>query len=115
VTNLAWATKASSSTPASCPIKVVAELFADGIPTAVLSGPTFAREVGAGLPSAMTVASTNRAYAQAARRVDQHRHVRAYTSDDVIGVEVGGATKNVYAIAPASATASASARTRESH
>ena len=75
VTRLAWATKGFELDTGLLPYQVVAELFADGIPTAVLSGPTFAREVGAGLPSAMTVASTNRAYAQQLAAVDQHRHV----------------------------------------
>ena len=98
VTRLAWATKGFELDTGLLPYQVVAELFADGIPTAVLSGPTFAREVGAGLPSAMTVASTNRAYAQQLAASISTDTFRAYTSDDVIGVEVGGATKNVYAI-----------------
>ena len=98
VTRLAWATKGFELDTGLLPYQVVGELFADGIATAVLSGPTFAREVGAGLPSAMTVASTNRAYAQQLAASISTDTFRAYTSDDVIGVEVGGATKNVYAI-----------------
>ena len=98
VTRLAWATKGFELETGLLPYQVVAELFAASVPTAVLSGPTFAREVGAGLPSAMTVASTNRAYAQQLAASISTDTFRAYTSDDVIGVEVGGATKNVYAI-----------------
>jgi len=95
---LAWATKGFELDTGLLPYQVVAELFPAGVPTAVLSGPTFAREVGAGLPSAMTVASTNRAYAQQVAASISTDTFRAYTSDDMIGVEVGGATKNVYAI-----------------
>jgi glycerol-3-phosphate dehydrogenase (NAD(P)+) len=98
VKRLAWATKGFEVETGLLPYQVVAELFPAGVPTAVLSGPTFAREVGAGLPSAMTVASTNREYAQHLAESISTPTFRAYTSDDVIGVEVGGATKNVYAI-----------------
>jgi glycerol-3-phosphate dehydrogenase (NAD(P)+) len=98
VTRLAWATKGFELDTGLLPYQVVAELFPAETATAVLSGPTFAREVGAGLPSAMTVASTNRAYARQLAASISTDTFRAYTSDDVIGVEVGGATKNVYAI-----------------
>ncbi|MFM1892323.1 MAG: glycerol-3-phosphate dehydrogenase, partial [Pseudomonadota bacterium] len=66
---------------------------------AVISGPTFAGEVARGLPTAITVASTSPAHAQ---RLAGYLHgdtFRAYTSDDIIGVQVGGAAKNVMAIA----------------
>jgi glycerol-3-phosphate dehydrogenase (NAD(P)+) len=65
----------------------------------VVSGPTFAREVAEGLPTAVTVASRN---AQLASEMAARLHsstFRAYTSEDVTGVEVGGAVKNVLAIA----------------
>jgi len=64
----------------------------------VLSGPTFAREVGAGLPSAMTVASYDGDYAMDLARSISGRNFRAYASSDMVGVEVGGAVKNVLAI-----------------
>ena len=64
----------------------------------MLSGPTFAREVGLGLPTAMTVASRDNDYALALARGLSGRNFRAYASTDVTGVEVGGATKNVLAI-----------------
>jgi glycerol-3-phosphate dehydrogenase (NAD(P)+) len=64
----------------------------------VLSGPTFAREVGLGLPTAMTVASRDRDYAMEVAQRLSGANFRAYASTDVIGVEVGGATKNVLAI-----------------
>jgi glycerol-3-phosphate dehydrogenase (NAD(P)+) len=64
----------------------------------VLSGPTFAREVGAGLPTAMTVASPNAAYAQALAGELSSANFRAYTSTDIMGVEIGGAVKNALAV-----------------
>ena len=98
VKNLAWATKGFELDTGLLPYQVVAEVFGSGIPTAVLSGPTFAREVGAGLPSAMTIASRDDDYAQRLAESISTDTFRAYMSSDVAGVEVGGATKNVYAI-----------------
>jgi glycerol-3-phosphate dehydrogenase (NAD(P)+) len=98
VARLAWATKGFELDTGLLPYQVVAELFPAGLPTAVLSGPTFAREVGAGLPSAMTIASADDGYAQRLAESISTDTFRAYTSADMIGVEVGGATKNVYAI-----------------
>ena len=97
-TRLAWATKGFEHSTGRLPHEVAAEELGAGVPVAVLSGPTFAREVAAGLPTAMTVAASDPAYAAAlAARLSDHMF-RAYTSDDMIGVEVGGAVKNVLAI-----------------
>lgn len=79
--------------------EVLAETLGDGVPTAVISGPSFAREAVAGLPTAVTVASSDRGFAT---DLVSHLHqgaFRAYTGTDVIGVELGGAVKNVLAIA----------------
>jgi glycerol-3-phosphate dehydrogenase (NAD(P)+) len=65
---------------------------------AVLSGPSFAREVALGLPTAVVVASASPAVAKAAQLRCAAEHLRVYTSDDTIGVELGGALKNVIAI-----------------
>ena len=65
---------------------------------AVLSGPTFAREVGAGLPTAMTIASPDAAFASALAQELSSANFRAYTSTDIMGVEIGGAVKNVLAV-----------------
>jgi glycerol-3-phosphate dehydrogenase (NAD(P)+) len=65
---------------------------------AVLSGPTFAREVGAGLPTAMTIASSDAAFAKTLAQDLSSTQFRAYTSTDIAGVEVGGAVKNVLAV-----------------
>lgn len=65
----------------------------------VLSGPSFAQEVAAGLPVALTVASPNDALQATAVQALHHDAARIYRSDDVVGVELGGALKNVIAIA----------------
>jgi glycerol-3-phosphate dehydrogenase (NAD(P)+) len=95
---LAWATKGFELGSGLLPYEVVRAVLPEELPMAVLSGPTFAREVGAGLPSAMTIASPSVDYAQRLAESISTPVFRAYTSTDVIGVEVGGATKNVYAI-----------------
>ena len=95
---LAWATKGFELDTGLLPYQVAGQLLPASLPTAVLSGPTFAREVGAGLPTAMTIASADLDYAQRLAERISSEAFRAYTSTDVVGVEVGGATKNVYAI-----------------
>jgi glycerol-3-phosphate dehydrogenase (NAD(P)+) len=78
------------------------ELIADrcpGAPVAALSGPTFAREVALGLPTACVVASRDEALARRLQAELGSREFRLYTNADVVGVEVGGALKNVIAIA----------------
>ena len=95
---LAWATKGFELDSGALPHTVVGEVFGDRLPAAVLSGPTFAKEVAEGLPSALTVASHDAEYGRhLAERIATDRF-RAYTSGDVAGVEIGGATKNVFAI-----------------
>jgi glycerol-3-phosphate dehydrogenase (NAD(P)+) len=64
-----------------------------------LSGPTFANEVAQGLPTAMVAASDNLNNAQYWAEKLHHGYFRVYTHDDVIGVEIGGAVKNIMAIA----------------
>jgi glycerol-3-phosphate dehydrogenase (NAD(P)+) len=95
---VAWATKGFELTTGKLPHDVAREVLGPDVPTAVLSGPTFAKEVGAGLPTAMTVASADENYAMALARGLSGLNFRAYASSDMVGVEVGGATKNVLAI-----------------
>ena len=95
---LAWATKGFELETGLLPHQVVADVLPLDLPTGVLSGPTFAAEVGAGLPSAMTIASASTDYARRLAESITTETFRAYTSTDIIGVEVGGATKNVFAI-----------------
>ncbi len=68
-------------------------------PFAVLSGPSFAQEVAAGMPTAVVVASQHPLVAQAIQRDLTSSNLRVYTNDDVPGVELGGALKNVIALA----------------
>ncbi len=82
--------------------KLMTEVVADVLPNrpqAVLSGPTFAAEVAAGLPTAVTLASDNEDLASALAQSLGNRSLRPYLSNDPIGAEVGGAVKNVIAIA----------------
>lgn len=95
---LAWATKGFEQKTGMLPHQVAREVLGESLPLAVLSGPTFAREVGAGLPTAMTVAATDDEFAAAIAERIASPTFRAYTSGDMIGVEVGGAVKNVLAI-----------------
>jgi glycerol-3-phosphate dehydrogenase (NAD(P)+) len=69
-----------------------------GNPLAVLSGPTFAHEVAAGKPTAITLATANQALGSVLMRLIAAPHFRPYWSDDVVGAEIGGAVKNVLAI-----------------
>lgn len=97
-TRLAWATKGFELETGLLPHQVARQVLGDSRSFAVLSGPTFAREVGAGLPTAMTIASPDEGFANALARSLSASNFRAYTSTDIVGVEVGGATKNVLAV-----------------
>jgi len=77
----------------------IASARCPGSPIAVLSGPTFAREVALGLPTAAVVASADPQVAKGVQRRLSSREFRLYTNRDVLGVEIGGAIKNVMAIA----------------
>ena len=96
---VAWASKGFELETGLLPHQVAADVLGPAVPVAVLSGPTFAAEVGRGLPTAMTVASADAAFAAALARALSGDNFRAYTSPDIVGVEVGGAVKNVLAIA----------------
>ncbi|HEX3848629.1 MAG TPA: NAD(P)H-dependent glycerol-3-phosphate dehydrogenase [Steroidobacteraceae bacterium] len=96
-TRIAWATKGFEAATGLLPHQVAHQVLGTR-PGAVLSGPTFAREVGAGLPTAMTVASTDARFAEELARSLSGPGFRAYTQSDIMGVEVGGAVKNVIAI-----------------
>ncbi|MEZ5497963.1 MAG: NAD(P)H-dependent glycerol-3-phosphate dehydrogenase [Steroidobacteraceae bacterium] len=97
-TRLAWATKGFEHETGKLPHQVAAEVLGADRRVAVLSGPTFAREVGAGLPTAMTIAARDESYARELAEAVAAPNFRAYTSTDIIGVEVGGAVKNALAV-----------------
>ncbi len=93
-----WATKGFELHSGKLPHQVAAEVLGEDRPVAVLSGPTFAKEVAQGLPTAMTIASNNDDFGRALAAAISGENFRAYTCSDFIGVEVGGAIKNVLAI-----------------
>lgn len=79
--------------------EVIEDELGSAYPLAIISGPTFARELGMGLPTAVTIAARERAFAE---KFVQRLHgdgFRAYWTDDLAGVGIGGAAKNVMAIA----------------
>jgi len=96
---LLWACKGFEAESAKLPHQVVAEALEVVIPYGALSGPSFALEVARGLPTALTLASSDRFFSQSAARQLNCPRLRIYSSSDVAGVVVGGAVKNVLAIA----------------
>ncbi|MBN8743346.1 MAG: NAD(P)-dependent glycerol-3-phosphate dehydrogenase [Thiomonas arsenitoxydans] len=102
VQQLVWLCKGFEQGSGLLPHAVIDAVFAgmDGPPaTGALSGPSFALEVARGLPVALTLASTDAALRQSAVAALHHGAMRIYATPDVVGVEVGGAVKNVLAIA----------------
>lgn len=97
--NLIWASKGLEPGSGKFLHEIVDEELPGHKDIAVLSGPSFATEVAKGLPTAVTVASKNTAYANQVAALFHCPRFRAYTCDDVVGVELGGSIKNVLAIA----------------
>ncbi len=95
---LAWATKGFEPGTGALMEHVAGEILGDSVPLAVLTGPTFAAEVGKGLPTAMTVAGHDVEFIGELADGLHSENFRAYTADDITGAEVGGAVKNVIAI-----------------
>jgi glycerol-3-phosphate dehydrogenase (NAD(P)+) len=95
---IAWATKGFERDSGLLPNQVAREVLGESYAMAVLSGPTFAREVGAGLPTAMVVASSDEAFAMRIAEDLATPGFRTYVSTDIVGVEIGGAVKNVIAV-----------------
>lgn len=96
---IAWATKGLEKDSGRLLHEVVLEIIGEDTALAVLSGPTFANEVAANQPTAITVASNRHDFALELSALLRNNYFRAYTSQDIIGVQLGGATKNVLAIA----------------
>lgn len=96
---IVWLCKGFESGQGKLPHQICAEEVPNAVPRAVLSGPSFAEEVARGLPAALTLASANPGLARSAARAVHSATLRIYPSEDVPGVEVGGAVKNVIAIA----------------
>ncbi|MGC1441878.1 MAG: NAD(P)H-dependent glycerol-3-phosphate dehydrogenase [Burkholderiaceae bacterium] len=94
-----WLSKGLEAGTGLLPHQVAEQALPDNWPRGVLSGPSFAQEVAAGLPAALVVAGTHPVVGQRAEQAFHHDRMRIYFSADLIGVELGGAMKNVVAIA----------------
>lgn len=97
-TAIAWATKGFEPGTGRFLHELVAEHL-PGRPAAVVTGPSFAREVASGLPSAVTVHSNDAEFAHKLASMLHAPNLRAYSGGDVLGAELGGAMKNVLAVA----------------
>ncbi|OOF36688.1 NAD(P)H-dependent glycerol-3-phosphate dehydrogenase [Rodentibacter heidelbergensis] len=96
---LIWATKGLERNTGRLLQTVAEEQLGTNYPLAVLSGPTFAKELAQGLPTAITLASHNEPFAlEFQARIHCSKHFRVYVNTDMIGVQLGGAIKNVIAI-----------------
>jgi glycerol-3-phosphate dehydrogenase (NAD(P)+) len=96
---VAWATKGFEPGSGRFLHEVAGELLGPDVPLAVVTGPSFAKEVAQGLPTAVTVHSDDDAFAQAVADALHGPAFRAYTGSDMLGAELGGAMKNVLAVA----------------
>jgi len=94
-----WLCKGFEPQSAELPHQIAARLLASGSAYGALSGPSFALEVARGLPTALTLASADADFSQAMARALHGPRLRVYFSSDIAGVEIGGAVKNVMAIA----------------
>jgi glycerol-3-phosphate dehydrogenase (NAD(P)+) len=99
IPNLIWLCKGFENGSGLLPHQIVADVLGDAVPGGALSGPSFAQEVANGLPCALTIASTSAELSDSVVQAVHGGNIRVYSSVDVIGVEVGGAVKNVLAIA----------------
>jgi glycerol-3-phosphate dehydrogenase (NAD(P)+) len=96
---LAWACKGFETSTRQLPHQVIAEAMPGARQAAALSGPSFALEVARGLPTALVCASNDARFAEATAAGLNSSRLRFYSSSDLLGVELGGALKNVIAIA----------------
>jgi glycerol-3-phosphate dehydrogenase (NAD(P)+) len=99
IPNVVWLCKGFENGTGMLPHQVVREVLGDRVAGAALSGPSFAQEVARGLPCALTVASDSAALNELVVTLVHGGNIRVYSSEDLAGVEVGGAVKNVLAIA----------------
>jgi glycerol-3-phosphate dehydrogenase (NAD(P)+) len=100
---VAWATKGFEPGSGRFLHEVAADTLGPGVPLAVVTGPSFAKEVAQGLPTALTVHGDDAGFVQQVADVLHGPGFRAYTGDDMRGAELGGAMKNVLAVATGAA------------
>lgn len=99
IPNIVWLCKGFEEQTQLLPHQVVQEVLGGQIPRGALSGPSFAQEVARGLPCALTIASETATLRECVVGAVHGRSIRVYSTDDLVGVEVGGAVKNILAIA----------------
>jgi glycerol-3-phosphate dehydrogenase (NAD(P)+) len=97
--SLVWLCKGFEQGTGELPHQIAQASLGDQAPFGALSGPSFAEEVARGLPCALTLASRDGAFARQAAALLHGGRMRVYYSTDLVGVEVGGAVKNIMAIA----------------
>ncbi|WP_206483106.1 NAD(P)H-dependent glycerol-3-phosphate dehydrogenase [Thalassotalea sp. G2M2-11] len=96
---IAWATKGLDPDTGNLLQDVARDILGDEVSLAVLSGPTFAKEMAAGLPTAISLSSTDNAFvSELSDLLHCEKTFRVYTNNDFVGVQLGGAVKNVIAI-----------------
>jgi glycerol-3-phosphate dehydrogenase (NAD(P)+) len=95
---LVWLTKGIDPQSHQLLSELVSQNFGASYPQAIISGPSFAKEVACFLPTALTLASNDPVYQRKIQQLVHHDNVRVYLSDDLIGVQICGAIKNVLAI-----------------
>lgn len=96
---VSWATKGLTPETGRFLHDTAASLLGSGHALAVISGPSFAMEVAQALPTALTVASNDATFADELAAALHGTQLRAYTSPDMLGVQIGGTVKNILAIA----------------
>ena len=96
---VAWATKGVEPGSSRFLHEVAADMLGGDVPLAVVTGPSFAKEVASGLPTALTVHGDDEGFAQSVAEALHGPAFRAYTGSDMRGAELGGAMKNVLAVA----------------
>lgn len=96
---IAWATKGLEPNTGRILSDVAKEVLGDKIPLAVISGPTFARELAKGLPTAISIAGTDDVFTEEfSKLIHSSKNFRVYKNPDFIGIQIGGTVKNVIAI-----------------
>lgn len=99
LSKLVWLCKGFEEESGLLPHQLIAGILGNTTASGVLSGPSFAQEVAQGLPCALTVASTDAALRGGVVQALHGHNIRVYSTDDIVGVEVGAAVKNILAIA----------------
>jgi glycerol-3-phosphate dehydrogenase (NAD(P)+) len=103
IPNVVWLCKGFEYDTGLLPHQIVREVLGDAVAGGALSGPSFAQEVAKGLPCALTIASDSAELRACVVETAHGGNMRVYSSEDLVGVEVGGAVKNVLAIATGAA------------